>query len=102
MSGGNVTPYGQVRASVVESNTFDPTLLATRSVEVPSNLQQRLDYVSRTDGQPVYMGFAERGMGISASGWLLQKFTYTGDPGDMTLRQISYDSWDDRTLTTYS
>ena len=100
MIGGTNTPYGKVRASEVESKVFDPTTLAIRYIEIPSNLQQRLDYGSRTDGQPDYMGFAEKGLGISASGWLLQEFTYDAS-GKMTLRQISFDSWDDRALTTF-
>lgn len=98
--GGSNEVYGQVRASVVEQNTYDKALLAVRSVEVPSNLQQLIDYTNRTDGQPTYMGFAEKGLGISASGWLLQEFTYDAS-GKMTARKISYDSWDDRGLTTY-
>jgi len=100
MAGGDRKVYGQVRASIVEQETYDPALLATRYVEVPSNLQQLLDYTNRTDGQPTYMGFAEKGMGISASGWLLQEFTYDAS-SKMTARKISYDSWDDRSLTTF-
>jgi len=100
MIGGSNEVYGQVRASVIEQNTYDKALLALRSTEVPSNLQQWLDYDTREDGQPVYMGFADKGLGISASGWLLQKFTYDAS-GKMTKRQIAYDSWDDRPLTTF-
>lgn len=57
----------------------------------------RIEY---TGGNANYMGFAEKGLGISASGWLLHKYTYDAS-GNATLRQISYDSWDDRGLTTY-
>lgn len=100
MIGGNNKTYGNVRASEIEQKIFDPALLASRSTEIPSNQQQRLDYGARTDGQPVYMGFADKGLGISASGWLLQKFTYDAS-SKMTARQISYDSWDDKELATY-
>jgi hypothetical protein len=63
-------------------------------------MQLRADYDVRTDGNPVYLGFAEKGLGISASGWLLQKFTYDAS-GNVTLRQISYDAWDDRVITVF-
>jgi len=100
MIGGSNEVYGQVRASVIEQNTYDKALLALRSTEVPSNLQQWLDYDTREDGQPVYIGFADKGLSINASGWLLQNFTYN-DAGLMTKRLIAYDSWADRTLTTF-
>ena len=100
MIGGNNEVYGQVRSSVIEQNTYDKALLALRSTEVPSNLQQWLDYDTREDGQPVYIGFADKGLSISASGWLLQNFTYNAS-GMMTKRLIAYDAWDDRTLTTF-
>ncbi len=101
MYGGSKEVYGQVRASVIEQSTYDPAVLATRYVEVPSNLQQLLDYTDRTDGQPTYMGFAERGLGISASGWLLQNFTYDAS-GKMTARKIAYNAWDDRAEVSYA
>lgn len=100
MPGGNREVYGQTRASIVEQSIYDAALQAISIVEWPSNLQQKLDYTDRTDGQPTYMGFAIKGMGISASGWLLHQYTYDAS-GKMTTRAIAYDSWDDRALTTY-
>jgi hypothetical protein len=90
---------GRVKASIVEQATYDDALGASRVSDIPSNLQQRIDYGERTDGQPTYVGFADKGLGISASGWLLQKFTYTSDL--LTYRSIAYDSWDDRSLSSY-
>jgi YD repeat-containing protein len=46
------------------------------------------------------MGFAEKGLAQSASGWLLHEYTYNAS-GQMTAKQISYDAWTDRTITTY-
>ena len=58
-------------------------------------MQMRCDYDVRTDGQPVYLGFAPKGLDASADGWLIHKFTY--DVSDrVTVRQIAYDIWDDR------
>jgi len=98
MIGGSTNPYGQVRSSDVEGKTYDPALLAIRYVEIPPNLQMRVEY---SGANALYMGFADKGLGISASGWLLHKFTYDAS-GRPTLRQIAYDSWDDRALTTYA
>lgn len=100
MIGGSNEVYGRVRVSAVEQETYDPALKAIKISDVPSNMQQLIDYTDRTDGQPTYMGFADKGLGISASGWLLQEFTYDAS-GKMTARKISYDSWDDRGLTTF-
>lgn len=97
MAGGQRDIYGLVRSTEAESREFDPALDAKRITEIPSNLQMRAEYAS---GNLVYCGFAEKGLGISASGWLIQKYTYDAS-AQVTLRQISYDSWDDRSLTTY-
>jgi YD repeat-containing protein len=98
--GGNRGIYGLTRATEAEHNEHDIALWAKRVTEIPSNLQQLLDYVDRTDGQPIYMGFAEKGLAQSASGWLLHKYTYNAS-GQMTAKQISYDAWADRVTTTY-
>ena len=97
--GGSNTLYGQVRASVVENNVYDDTLKAIRQSEIPSNLQMRVAY--NADGTTLYTGFAERSTASSATGWLLQKFTYTANK-QVDLRQIAYDSWDNRTTATYA
>ncbi|KYK25706.1 hypothetical protein AYK26_07760 [Euryarchaeota archaeon SM23-78] len=91
------TPAGEGRASEVEARVFDPKVWAVRYVEIPSNMQMRVEY---SGYNALYLGYADSGLGISASGWLLQKYTYDAS-GRATLRQISYDSWDDRALTTY-
>lgn len=85
---------GNVHPSSVEKATLEAALWATRITEIPSNMQMKLDYTTRTDGQPVYIGYAPRGLTDAETGWLLQKFTYTADPGNMTVRQIAYSSWD--------
>lgn len=74
-----------------------------KALENPSNLQQRIDYVARTDGQPVYVGFALKGTATTGT-WLIQKFTYTTISGTdyLSLRQSSVGDWDDRATLTYS
>lgn len=59
--------------------------------------QMRMEYIG---GNLTYTGYAERGIASSATSWLLQKFTYTA--GDLTLRQIAYDSWDNRATASYA
>ena len=97
---------GQTRPSVIEKEAYEGSLCASRITEIPSNMQMRCDYDTRTDGQPVYLGFAPKGLGSSfasiASGWLIHKFSY--DASDrVTLRQIGYGVWDTRASTiTYA
>lgn len=74
-------------------------------IEFPSSLQQVIDYGARTDGQPVYIGFANQGVSqASTDGWLIQYFTYTTISGVdyMTLRQSAMGAWTARASLTYS
>ena len=66
--------------------------------------QMRIDYGTRTDGQPLYIGYAASGVATSTASWILQKFTYTtiGTTDYVSLRQIATDSWDLRTSASYS
>lgn len=91
---------GAIKSSAVESREHEDSLYARRITEIPSNMQLRGDY-SSTDGLPDYLGFAARGIATSTTGWLLQKFTYDANR-QCTLRQIAYDSWDNRTTATYA
>ena len=63
--------------------------------------QMFLDYGSRTDGQPIYIGYGARGLATGEEGWLLYKHTYNSS-SFMVSRQIAYDSWDNRETTTYA
>lgn len=92
---------GAVKTSEAEAREHEGPIQAKRITEIPSNLQQRIDYDVRTDGQPVYIGFGARGLATSATGWLIQTFTYDGS-NNLTLRQIAYDSWDNRASATYA
>lgn len=49
----------------------------------------QIDYGSRTDGQPVYHGFAVAGSKNEDSVWTIYKFTYNAS-GNATRRQIVY------------
>lgn len=75
-----------------------------KALEGPSNLLQKLDYVARTDGQPVYMGFAEKGTQDTDLTWLIQKFTYTtiGGADYMSIRQSAVGDWTSRASLSYS
>ncbi len=79
---------GAVKPSSIEQDGFDPNLKAMRSTEVPSGLKMRIDIAGRSDGQPVYQGFAPSGLAEGTDGWLIYKFTYDADPGNMTQRDV--------------
>ena len=98
--GTSVVQHGAVKPSNLEQECFDTTVGAYKYVEIPSNLQAR--YAYNADGTVLYAGYAVRGLASSATGWLLQKFTY--DTMKVTLRQIAYSSWDLRAdgATTYA
>lgn len=89
---------GQVRISAAEAIELEVDLKAKRTTEIPTNMQMRVDYNGLTDGLPKFLGFAPRGLASSASGWLIQQFTYDGSR-QATLRQCAYDAWDNRATT---
>ncbi len=59
-----------------------------------------MDYGARNDGQPVYVGFAQRNTPTSTVAWTIYYFTYDGDE-QLTSRRTAYDSWDNRETATY-
>lgn len=89
---------GAVKPSAIEVEEHENILGARRIMEIPSNLQMRVAY--NASNQEEYIGYAGRGVASSESKWLLQKLTYTS--GLITLRQIAYDSWDNRATATYA
>lgn len=69
-------------------------------------LEMVVDYGTRTDGQPVYIGYRMPGVAESSVGWLIFKCIYDGS--DNFLRKVSANSenqfdkiWDNRASYTY-
>lgn len=75
----------------------ETALFAKRMTEVPTNMQGRWIYDG--SGNPIYAGYAARGITEASGGWLLHKFTWSG--ANCTKREIAYDSWADATLACY-
>lgn len=99
--GTSETLNGQTRLSAAEAIEHETEIKAKRTIQIPPNQQMRADYDVRTDGQPVYLGFAPRGLAAGTDGWLLYKFTYDGS-NQCTLRQVAYDDWTNRATATYA
>jgi YD repeat-containing protein len=89
---------GNIKPSSIEQATLETDLSAVRTSEIPSSQQMRCDYVGRTDGNPVYIGWGPRGLATSSEGWIIHKYTYDGDD-QVTIRQIAYDAWDNHATT---
>lgn len=96
--------HGDLKPSITDNTEFDPSVAAKRIVQWPDNIQMQVDYVARTDGQPVYVGYAIRGLATSLTGWMIQKYTYTTISGSdyVATRTIAYDAWDNRATATYA
>jgi len=85
----------------------DGFLAAKRTVQpLPAafDSEKRLDYDTRTDDQPVYVGFAEYQFASATdvvtpttdtSVWVIQKFTY-GASDRITRIEARRGAWDDR------
>ena len=76
------------------------------AIQAGSPYQQKFDYDGRTDGQPVYVGWADPGVDTSEAKWRIFKMTYSGS--NVTAVQFAGGSirfnkvWDSRTTYVYS
>lgn len=92
---------GHTKVTSAEAIEHETSLKAKRFTEIPSNMQMFADYVARIDDQPVYLGFAPRGLEEGTGGWLIQKFTYDGSDR-CTSRKIAYGDWTNRATENYA
>ena len=99
--GSSFVPSGATKVSGVEYDTYEGAVHSIRYMEVPSNMQMDVDYNGLTDGKPLYVGFAPRGLADGTDGWLLHKFTYDGSR-QVTKREIAYGNWTGRSSATYA
>lgn len=81
-------------------DNFSGTPLEGKGVSI------ELDYVGRTDGQPVFVGYAPPGKLTSDAVWKIMKLTYDGN-SQLTSRlwadgDTKFDNvWDNRLVLTY-
>lgn len=93
MSLGQSTEFeGAVKPNATDIDAFEPDLHAHRYCEIPSTLQWRFDYGSRTDGQAVYQGFGAMDLPEGSDGWLVYMFEYDGN-NMLTKRTAKFGSW---------
>lgn len=89
--------HGQNRARGTEWREHQAALLAKRVTDVGSDQQFLFEF----DGDNlIYLGRGAKGLATSDDGWLIQKFTWSGDKP--TSRQSAISAWDDRATATYS
>jgi hypothetical protein len=70
-------------------------------VEFPQYYQFSIDYDDRTDGQPVYMGYAPKGSAVGDNDWLIFMFTYNESDQVLT-RKSAFGNWTDRATLSYN
>ena len=61
---------------------------------------KRYDNEGRSDGQPVYIGFAEKGSAENEVEWTIHKFSYDGN-GFSTERKVGFGKWSGRVGLSY-
>lgn len=91
---------GAVRPDAISVDSYEADLYAKRITEIPSNMQKRLNYGSRTDSNPVYVGFAPRGLAEGDDGWLLYYLQYDTS-NRLTSLTVAYGDWTNRATATY-
>ena len=64
--------------------------------------QLRLDYSTRTDGQPVYLGKAPMGTKDSDGHWTIYYHEYNANNQLTTRTLVEKGVWDDRASLSYS
>jgi len=83
------------------NDSYDLRARALGTSERPSTFQQDFDYLARTDMQPIYFGWAPRGVADGDNQWIIYKFTYNAD-GSVSKREIAVDTnWTNRTSAAY-
>lgn len=91
-------PVTQDTSQYVDNKEHDTLFVAKRVTEVGNDSQTYMDYVARTDDQPVYIGSAARGVATSAEGWLVKKITYDASSRP-TVIQNGIGAWDNRAIS---
>ena len=71
---------GATKPTSIDQDAYEGSVKAVRSTEIPCVLIQRVEY--DTDGNPIYIGYAEPGTAESDTAWILFKYTYVS--GNMT------------------
>ena len=90
---------GAVKPSSLEVDGYEPLLAAHRLTTIETN--QQAVWVYNASNQCTYACYAPRGLSTSATGWLLQKFTYDGS-GNVLTRTIAYDAQTNYLTATYA
>jgi hypothetical protein len=76
------------------------TARSTKVFSIPGEYQVRIDYLTGTN--PVYIGYADKGIATTDSNWFIIKITWSGD--NATVVQTANNViWDNRaTSVSYS
>lgn len=96
--GSGIRIEGATKPTSIDVDSYENAIYAKRIVEIPSNLQMRIEYGA--NGKSKYAGYAPRGVGEDTEGWLIQYFEYDGS-NRIVKRTIGYDSWDNRDGASY-
>ena len=99
--GDSFTSEGASSDTATMAREHDDAMYAKRVMDIPHNLQMRLDYSGAPTGQPLYMGYGARALDAGTDGWIIYKFTYDGSD-NVTLRQTAYTNWTARAAGTYA
>lgn len=81
---------------IVDSGIISAITQPVTTIEQASTQEQRLDYDTRTDGNPVYVGNAPAGSAPSVSAWRVQRLTYDSSARLARLQVQSGIAWDNR------
>ena len=74
---------------------------ATSVREFPQDYTIRFDYDGRTDGNPVYVGYATKASAEGTDGWIIIKFAYDGS-NQVTSKKVAFGNWTARAGYTYN
>lgn len=91
---------GAVKPDSISVDSYEPDLFAARVTEIPNNMTKRVDYGERTDSQPIYVGWACKGLAETSDGWLVYKTEFDVSNRIISIK-IGYGTWTGRTEITY-
>lgn len=74
---------------------------AIKVQDIVNETQIQADYDVRTDGNPIYLGYAIAGKATSDDAWMIYKFTYDAN-SQMIVKQTAYGTWTGRASLNYN
>ena len=84
--------------SNAENREHEPSMYAKRIMSLPTN--QQILAQNDADGNPVYVGYAPKGLAEGTDGWVIYNLSWVS--GNFISKKTAYGDWTNRASETYA